>query len=286
MCIIIVSANKPELSVLEAAERQNRDGGGIAWRENGKVRFMKGLTAKQIFEITQTKEPPFISHFRIGTIGPKTNEFTHPFPIGGGLELEGETDGVLFHNGHWRDWDDKLFMSLNQYGKHFPEGEWSDSRAMAYLSKLWGVNWLQLISANQKIAVLTSDSHQFFGEWEKHDENTWVSHKLYTGWIVTTVPKAATTYSSKYEKRAVRSYKKFQQRTEAGAPTNTYSSYKDADEYDTYDDYIATQNYLQTMGYDDLEEDYIIDDEKVKTVVTSKTESEVSSEPCSTKITS
>lgn len=182
MCIIIYSEVKPELELLQDCEFSNPDGGGMAWRENGKVRFQKGIDSAAMMKIIEATEPPYALHFRISTVGGKPKTLTHPFPIGGNLELAGSTDTVLFHNGHWRDWEDRLWQSLDKHV--LPDGTWSDSRAMAYLAQYYGLNWFNLID-DQKVLLFGHETYRSFGKWTLHQSNPetkaaeiWLSHPL------------------------------------------------------------------------------------------------------------
>ena len=135
MCVIIVGGkHRPTLRELEAAGRQNPDGGGISWHEDNGVSFRKGLNAKQIHAAIRKldKGTPFVAHFRFATVGEPSGALCHPFPVGKRTSLAESKGGVsraLFHNGTWSNWREVL---AGMPGKH-PSGEWSDSRAIAFL---------------------------------------------------------------------------------------------------------------------------------------------------------
>ena len=184
MCVIYACFKKiPPLAELEAGEACNSDGGGIAYYDlRGKVpvpTFQKGLTAKKIHKIAQGKPLPLLIHFRIASIGPAVPKLTHPFPItsGADLALSGTAPALLMHNGTWSEWSKVLHLVETFSGKKPPKGEWSDSRAMAWIAGNWSIGaLLQVLGVNNfnKIALMTPEQVLFFPESSWHDEDGWV----------------------------------------------------------------------------------------------------------------
>lgn len=175
MCVIILCEKEsgfPPLATLESAEKLNAHGGGIAWVENGKVRYQKGINAKEIFEITKQIQLPAIIHFRIASIGAVNKELCHPFQISedASTDIEGTCDGVLFHNGTWSEWNEYMMKAVIQTGSKI-QGQWSDSRAMAWLTHKYDFEFLQLLDSSNKIAVLTKDGIRKFGRYVEVDKN-------------------------------------------------------------------------------------------------------------------
>ena len=143
MCVIITgTTKKPSLVELLAAENQNPDGGGMAWTTPEGVEFRKGLTASEIHGHLEAlpRATRWVVHFRYATVGEPQVGLCHPFPIqrDTGLDAEGIVDRVLFHNGTVPDWKDRLKdITLDpQQAVSVPEGEWSDSRGVAWLLAL------------------------------------------------------------------------------------------------------------------------------------------------------
>jgi|TARA_A100000172_G_scaffold6178_1_gene3537 hypothetical protein len=143
MCVIITGIKKkPTLVELLAAELQNPDGGGLAWTTSKGVRFLKGVSAKDIHEQLQKlpKSARWVAHFRYATVGEPQVGLCHPFPIqrDTSLDAEGTVDRVLFHNGTVPDWKQKLKdITLDPaISSEVPAGEWSDSRGVAWLLAL------------------------------------------------------------------------------------------------------------------------------------------------------
>jgi hypothetical protein len=163
----------PKKEILESAEQTNRDGGGFAWTDGEYVYWEKGMhvTADYIDEQIKKKkiQLPIIVHFRISTHGGTNDQLCHPFPISAknqekDCELKGkDKEGVMFHNGVWRDYDDMAIELLKtRSDARLPElHNLSDSRVMAWLVKFYGINYLQLI--NEKVTVLTPKGIRTFG---------------------------------------------------------------------------------------------------------------------------
>jgi hypothetical protein len=176
MCVIILCETEfPKLATLESAEELNSHGGGIAWIENGQVKYKKGIKSKQIFEITKKINLPAIIHFRIASIGGVNDELCHPFQINtqADTEVSGTCDSVLFHNGTWTDWKEMCMKAVVSSGNilKFPSGQWSDSRAMAWLADKFGIDFLNLIDNSNKIAVLTPQGIRKFGRFIEVEKN-------------------------------------------------------------------------------------------------------------------
>lgn len=168
MCVIICCEDEfPSLQILEDAELTNPHGAGVAWVEGNMVKWKKGLSSQQVFDLTRTISLPAVIHFRISTVGGTPDELCHPFPITEGVEtsISGQAKQVLFHNGMWSEWNDVTMKTVINSRHKFPDGKhWSDSRAMAWLAEVYGNGFLNLIE-DQKIAVLTPEGIQRYGSY-------------------------------------------------------------------------------------------------------------------------
>lgn len=157
----------PKRTTLEEAETWNGDGGGMAWVENGKVHWEKGIKAGRMMDIIEERniQTPIVIHFRIATVGGNIPELTHPFPIDSAVSLaqRGVTDQVLFHNGHWNEWRDTCLKTMIRHKVDFPRNLWSDSRAMAWLASIYGKGILNLVT-NSKVAVLTPNGIERYSD--------------------------------------------------------------------------------------------------------------------------
>jgi hypothetical protein len=126
----------------------NSEGGGVAWREDGYVHWHKGLDLEEMRKYCKNLPLPFIAHFRIASIGGKSKELCHPFPIEKDVPLvtKGKTNGfVLFHNGHWGAWKNDGKEAAFRSGTPIPPGKWSDTRAMAFVASIYGNGILEFI---------------------------------------------------------------------------------------------------------------------------------------------
>lgn len=201
MCVGIIApypkkdtVHKPlSLEILQACEKSNSAGGGIAYVTNNTVSFKKGISAEEIFEIQKTLAPPYAIHFRIPTVGGADKRLCHPFPITrkAPLTLEGVAPSVLVHNGHWTAWKGGL-MNLLATGQKMPEGPWTDTRAMAYLVAHYGPEILTLV--DEKVAILAGNgSYRFFGRgWDEY-EGHWFTNLLWKHHLDKPAPKPETS---------------------------------------------------------------------------------------------
>lgn len=180
MCVIYANyTSVPSLKELQQGEERNEDGAGVAWVEKGEVFWEKGLTAKEIWEVLKKIPFPNVVHFRNATIGPPIPELSHPFPLTPKvpLFLRGQTSaGVLVHNGSLHDWKKLASEACLKSGRKLPGGEWSDSRALAWLVANFGEGILTARESDlvfgQRIAVLTADGRltRWGSSWPKDPE--------------------------------------------------------------------------------------------------------------------
>lgn len=172
MCVILAAdSRRPSTKALELALAANPHGAGIAWLDEGRVRFYKGASpadVEHVMELAATVPLPYIVHFRIATVGEVCDELCHPFPMGGGsfTRTAGISKrGVLFHNGTWTTWRKSLLDAAAATGTRIGDGPMSDARAMAHLAVMLGPAILGAIEGNQRIALLTPKGIRTFGEW-------------------------------------------------------------------------------------------------------------------------
>lgn len=224
MCVIMV-ATKTRLTeeMAEQAYRSNNAGAGIAWREEGFVRWEKGLDEKQITELCAQVPLPYVAHFRIPTSGGTMPALCHPFPIEKtvSLELSGKTKGlVLFHNGHWSDWKKLCLEAVVRKNTRLPDDRWSDSRAMAWFAAHYGLGSLDMI--DEKCVVFGPDTMKFVqggvgfslinevycsnshwqtgvrrGAWKSTDADDFCASDYYGGRYIGNICIEATCYKTK-----------------------------------------------------------------------------------------
>ncbi len=182
MCVLaIIDTVRPSFEMVEKMWKTNPDGGGVAWREDGKVHWKKGLDEEEMQEFCATLPLPFIAHFRIASVGGARPILTHPFLISETTEteLEGVTEGhVLFHNGHWGVWKKEMWEAAKYLSAQIPTGYWSDTRALAWMAYNYGLGSLYMID-EKVVAYGPSDMEIVAGSgWSKVD-NIWVSNTLF-----------------------------------------------------------------------------------------------------------
>lgn len=182
MCVIAFvedDQKRPSTEEVEAMFQRNPAGAGIAWRHEGLVRWRKGLELEEIDDLVQSVPAPFVAHFRIPTCGNAPELLTHPFPISptAELALEGSTDGfVLFHNGHWGSWEDKIMQLAAAARLKLDDNAWSDSRAMAWVAGNFGLGCLELIK--EKIIAFGPEEVHIYSpkNWSLYNKSFWVSN--------------------------------------------------------------------------------------------------------------
>jgi len=195
MCVIVISPtskNRPTMETLKACEASNRDGGGVAWLENGRPTYRKGVDAEFIHDIMQTQKGAVVAHFRIATVGGVKPVLCHPFPISPrpSQALQGQHDAVLFHNGTWGGWEATLNAVAKRAGIQ-TFGEFSDSRASALVASVAGLGSLNRMGG--KFCVLSSEGAYMYNEgWTKHTDGNWYSNM----WWESRLYKKSKYYSS------------------------------------------------------------------------------------------
>jgi len=197
MCVIFscYNANPPEEDMHNGAE-SNIDGAGICWIDNfntktAQVSWKKGFKSdpKEVLAFIKEKNItfPYAIHFRTASIGGKSSELTHPFPITSQLEddLEGSTRRVLMHNGHinsWKDWFTRIMFAAPD--QEIPVGPWSDSRALAAVVNAKGEGVLSFVMESSRVLILDSlpsvgckktDPSSYFRHY-----GTWIDKKGYS----------------------------------------------------------------------------------------------------------
>lgn len=205
MCVIaVVKDARPSERMVRQMWTSNSDGGGVAYRDvaedaNGEkipvVAWKKGLTLDDMIEAAKELPTPYIMHFRKRSIGETSDELCHPFLVtpDSPLDLEGTTTGyVLFHNGTFKEWNPYFFNFIVQRGMKFPQGSYSDSRALAIMASEAGIGIMDCLGA-KGVAFSPFETEIFEGRdnienW-KRVENIWVSNdKFHFPKEVTRVP--------------------------------------------------------------------------------------------------
>jgi hypothetical protein len=189
MCVImVIDGTRPTDEMIEKAWHTNDDGGGVAWRQKNKqgeveVRWIKGIeTVEEMKKLIAKVPMPAIAHFRIASVGGALRSLTHPFPIEKDvpLNLNGATKGgVLFHNGHWGAWSDKALDAAIGSNTPIPPGDWSDTRAMAWLTSIYGDGFMEFLPEQRGVLLSPTEMNIFTGKgWYKINE-VWCSNDIF-----------------------------------------------------------------------------------------------------------
>jgi hypothetical protein len=194
MCVIYACYDKfPDDAELARGADRNTDGAGISWlapdpEQGGKlsVFWEKGLKddkAVKAFIKEKNLQLPMVIHFRTASIGRSCRALTHPFPTVQGAPLweSGSAPEVLFHNGTISCWDDLVLTAGLPSEERFPEGEWSDSRALAWLTYLKGPGVLDFVIKSSRVALMHSDANT--EEDATYDKDTDHITLYGSGWI-------------------------------------------------------------------------------------------------------
>ena len=143
MCVILVCPEnvRPDRATIDACHAANPHGAGVAWREDGVVRWLKGLEPDELERWVNELPGEIVIHFRWASVGEVTPKLCHPFPISSKAttRLSGHARAVLFHNGTWSQWRE----TMQRMPRHrMPEGLLSDTRVAASLVDLCGMDTL------------------------------------------------------------------------------------------------------------------------------------------------
>lgn len=165
MCLIIYakSARPAERHLLNAFSHHPH-GIGMAWKADGKLNFTKDLKLEEVISLNATMPPGYVIHFRKSSIGGVNKDLIHPFIVSNQspLRQSGEAKALLFHNGHWPDWERVMLNHLNK-STLLPKGVWSDSRAIAILLAIHGPDILRLLPG--RFVLAKEDQISLWGDW-------------------------------------------------------------------------------------------------------------------------
>jgi len=161
MCVIVTgTTEKPTLDDLRSMEAANGDGNGIAYSQDGKVHYEKGISLERLHKLLQDAPAHWCAHFRISTAGGTPDELTHPFPIdqNAPIDLAGTAREVLFHNGHVSDWEELTLKAMARKRSIMvvPKGPWSDSRAVAWVISHMGRGMLNFVKSGKFLLLSAS----------------------------------------------------------------------------------------------------------------------------------
>lgn len=185
MCVAAVIFNPVPMADLKDMEDSNPHGAGVAWEQDGEIRFIKGLDAADIFQLQEDKvlKYPYLLHFRWATHGGKIPQLTHPFPLGPRAlmgELHGGCQSLLIHNGTWNSYMHNVERFVGESGNYeIPEeiiNEMSDTAIAAYMA-YYDEDILDDIAWATALAEMRGGSMEIVtrGTWYDHEGN-WYSN--------------------------------------------------------------------------------------------------------------
>lgn len=164
MCVILVCPPdvRPDRATLDACHQANPHGAGVAWREGGMVKWLKGLEPDELEPLVARLPGEVVIHFRWASVGEVSPRLCHPFPVTGtaNTRLSGQARAVLFHNGTWRKWRETLRLMPKD---RLAGGLLSDSRVAASLVDLCGIEALQQLPG--RYVVFDHGFTERFGDW-------------------------------------------------------------------------------------------------------------------------
>ncbi len=167
MCVILVCPEtvRPSVQTLKNCERANPHGAGVAWREDGEVWWMKGLTADELSELIDRISGEIVIHFRWASVGEVTPKLCHPFPVTAcaTTRLTGHARSVLFHNGTWSGWRDSL---KRMPGHRISDGVLSDTRVAASLVDYLGTSVLDRLPG--RYVFFDREFTELYGDWKEY----------------------------------------------------------------------------------------------------------------------
>jgi hypothetical protein len=169
---------------MDDAMDYNPHGNGLAWiAENEEkklvVKWHKGMTDNEAKVLVKSLgDQDVLFHARISTAGSISGELCHPFPVelNPSISLTGESDMVIFHNGHFNTWEKFIKPEVLEDEKE--KKKWSDSRAIAHALASGQLEKKDLsVVVNGVYAVLSTEPFdkddpsfgtiEYFGSWEK-----------------------------------------------------------------------------------------------------------------------
>ncbi|TAF22930.1 MAG: hypothetical protein EAZ71_13460 [Verrucomicrobia bacterium] len=164
MCVILVCPGnvRPDRATLDACHEANPHGAGVAWRDDGEVRWMKGLDPGELEALIARLPGEIVIHFRWASVGEVTPKLCHPFPVSAKAttRLTGHARAVLFHNGTWTGWRD-TFKRMPRH--RMPDGLLSDSRVAASMVDLCGMDVLDRLPG--RWVLFERDFTELYGHW-------------------------------------------------------------------------------------------------------------------------
>jgi hypothetical protein len=199
MCVIMLAQRvRPTEEMIDKAWDYNKDGAGFAWRQGNEVHFEKGIMeVGRVKELCAELPMPYVVHFRVASVGGVKQTLTHPFIVSkdAPLPLVGKTKGgVLFHNGHWGDWNAKALEAAIHSNTRIPTGDWSDTRAIAWMISIYGAGFMEFLPTQRGVYFTAKDMDVFTGPGWIRVNDVWCSNDIF--WTKKHYNSGNSNYSS------------------------------------------------------------------------------------------
>lgn len=231
MCVAAVIFSPISMQYLQCMEEDNPHGAGVAWLQGDSIRFMRGLSAQDIYQMQEDKVMtyPYLMHYRWATHGDKIPQLTHPFPIGPRAllgELHGNAPAVLIHNGTWNSYDKAAGRHIRAGNYEIPEEIFdaaSDTAVAAFLAQdnpeiLDEIMWATAVAEIREEDGVKTMEITTRGQWYDKEGN-WYSNLNWVPWSGYYFP---SMYSSTSDSAADRAnyWKEWERRYRAGEDTS------------------------------------------------------------------
>jgi hypothetical protein len=169
MCVILVcpdETKRPDQTVLDACHAANPHGAGVAWREDGRVRWMKNLEPDDLDALLPELPGEIVIHFRWASVGGVDADLCHPFPVTRKAETDlfGSAKAVVFQNGTWTAYEEALCRLTSGHGRKLPAGPMSDTRAAALCVQVHGREMLSKLPG--RWVWMDGQRTRLYGAWQ------------------------------------------------------------------------------------------------------------------------
>ena len=187
MCIIAIyeGGARPTVDSVKTMMKNNADGAGLAWAQDGRVHAVKGLTsAAAIMDIVAgiPVSSSIVFHARIATHGGVYGGMCHPFPVSRKIAPTAaawsSTSSAFFHNGILRAWSPSAASRLSDSAIFCAD-------VVAPLQLLGRVRRDAIlhriaVSTASKFAIIDADGHiSRLGDGWTFDSGVWYSNHTF-----------------------------------------------------------------------------------------------------------
>lgn len=183
MCVIAFSPEGkiPSTDLMTRCAQYNPYGAGVMWIEDNTVCYQKGILAtEELLQVLQIlKGATFAIHWRFTAGTSRMPELTHPFPVSqaASLQLQGKTAKALMYSGVYPGWQKLLTHAEQEHNVIRPAGNWTVTRAIAWLTALYGDAWINLHTPG-KVLLFTAHQASMYGVFRNEKEIYWSTREF------------------------------------------------------------------------------------------------------------